>query len=55
MTRIVQLLILFRHNAIKNLLAEAAKFDKATLYDSLPIEQEYVLEELKHLPVCEIN
>ena len=20
-----------------------------------PIEQEYVLEELKHLPICEIN
>ncbi len=26
----------FRHNAIKNLLAEAAKFDKATLYDGYP-------------------
>ena len=45
----------FRHNAIKNLLAEAAKFDKATYMTATPIEQEYVLEELKHLPVCEIN
>ena len=35
MTRTVQLL-LFRHNAIKNLLAEAAKFDKAT-YMTAPL------------------
>ena len=45
----------FRHTAIKNLLAEAAKFDRATYMTATPIEQEYVLEELKHLPVCEIN
>ena len=35
--------------------AEAAKFDKATYMTATPIEQKYVLEELKHLPVCEIN
>lgn len=46
---------LFRHNAIKNLLAEAAKFDKATYMSATPIEREYVLEELKHLPICEID
>lgn len=40
---------------LKNLLAEAAKFDRATYMTATPIEQEYVLEELKHLPVCEIN
>ena len=45
----------FRHTAIKNLLAEAAKFDRATYMTATPIEQEYVLEELKPLPVCEIN
>lgn len=45
----------FRHNAIKNLLAEAAKFDKATYMSATPIEREYVLEELKHLPICEID
>ena len=45
----------FRHTAIKNLLAEAAKFDRATYMTATPIEQEYVLEELKHLPICEIN
>lgn len=41
----------FRHTAIKNLLAEAAKFDRATYMTATPIEQEYVLEELKH-PAC---
>ena len=45
----------FRHTAIKNLLAEAANFDKATYMTATPIEQEYVLEELKHLLVCEID
>lgn len=45
----------FRHTAIKNLLAEAAKFDRVTYMTATPIEQEYVLEELKHLPTCEIN
>ena len=45
----------FRHTAIKNLLAEAAKFSRVTYMTATPIEQEYVLEELKHLPVCEIN
>lgn len=45
----------FRHAAIKNLLAEAAKFSRVTYMTATPIEQEYVLEELKHLPVCEID
>ena len=45
----------FRHTAIKNLLAEAAKFERATYMTATPIEREYVLEELKHLPICEIN
>ena len=45
----------FRYVTIKNLLAEAAKFDKATYMSATPIEQEYVLEELKHLPICEID
>lgn len=45
----------FRHTAIKNLLAEAARFDKATYMTATPIEREYVLEELKHLPTCEID
>ncbi len=45
----------FRHNAIKSLLAEAAKFDKATYMTATPIEREYMLEELRHLPTCEID
>lgn len=45
----------FRHTAIKNLLAEAAKFERATYMTATPIEREYVLEELKYLPICEIN
>ena len=45
----------FRHTAIKNLLAEATRFSRVTYMTATPIEQEYVLEELKHLPICEIN
>ena len=45
----------FRHTAIQNLLAEADRFSRVTYMTATPIEQEYVLEELKHLPVCEIN
>ena len=45
----------FRQKAIKNLLAEAAKFDKATYMTATPIEREYMLEELRHLPTCEID
>lgn len=45
----------FRHTAIKNLLAEAGKFARVTYMTATPIEREYVLEELKHLPICEIS
>lgn len=45
----------FRHTAIKNLLAEAGKFTRVTYMTATPIEREYILEELKHLPICEIN
>ena len=45
----------FRHTAIKNLLAEAGKFASVTYMTATPIEREYVLEELKHLPICEIS
>ena len=45
----------FRHTAIKNLLAEAGKFARVTYMTATPIEREYILEELKHLPICEIN
>lgn len=45
----------FRYTAIKNLLTEAGKFARVTYMTATPIENEYVLEELKHLPICEIN
>lgn len=45
----------FRHTAIKELLKTASHFERVTYMTATPIEQEYVLEELKHLPVCEIN
>ena len=45
----------FRHRAIRELLATAARFDRATYMTATPIEQEYMLEELRHLPTCEID
>lgn len=44
----------FRYDAIKKLLAEAERFAQVTYMTATPIEREYVLEELKHLPVYEI-
>ena len=45
----------FRHRAIRELLATAARFDRATYMTATPIEREYMLEELRHLPTCEID
>ncbi|MCI5716889.1 MAG: hypothetical protein MR292_00670 [Alistipes sp.] len=45
----------FRHRAITELLATAARFDRVTYMTATPIEREYILEELRHLPTCEIN
>jgi len=45
----------FRYRAIKELLATAAKFARVTYMTATPIEREYILEELQHLPTCEIN
>ncbi len=45
----------FRHRAIKELLSEAAQFARASYMTATPIERDYVLDELKHLPICEIN
>ena len=44
----------FRYRAIRELLATAARFDRATYMTATPIEREYLLEELRHLPTCEI-
>lgn len=45
----------FRHSAIKELLKTASNFERVTYMTATPIEQEFILEELKHLPICEIN
>ena len=45
----------FRYRAIRELLATAARFDRTTYMTATPIEREYVSEELRHLPTCEIN
>lgn len=45
----------FRNNAIHKLLQHAPKFDKVTYMTATPIEEEFVLEELKNLPVVEVQ
>lgn len=46
---------LFRHDAVKNMLAVAPNFERVTYMTATPIERQYVLEELKHLPSCDID
>ena len=36
-------------------LQKPLNFDKATYMTATPIEREYMLEELRHLPTCEID
>ncbi len=45
----------FRHHAIASLLDDAAKFERVTYMTATPIEREYILDEIQHLPTCEIN
>ena len=45
----------FRHKAIKKLLAIAANFERVTYMSATPIEEEFILEELKHLPTVVIE
>lgn len=45
----------FRHTAITKLLTLSAQFSRVTYMTATPIEREYILEELKHLPICEID
>lgn len=40
----------FRHKPIKTLLALAHNFERVTYMSATPIEREFILEELKHLP-----
>jgi hypothetical protein len=45
----------FRHKAIKKLLAIAANFERVTYMSATPIEEEFILEEIKHLPTVTIE
>jgi len=40
----------FRHEAIKKLLEYAPNFERVTYMSATPIEREYILDELQHLP-----
>lgn len=45
----------FRNEAIFRLLEQAKLFDNVTYMSATPIKDEFVLDELKHLPIIEIN
>lgn len=44
-----------RHHAIASLLDYAANFERVTYMTATPIEREYILDEIRQLPTCEIN
>lgn len=44
----------FRHVAIKKVLFHSRKFDRVTYMTATPIEEEFILEELKALPIKEV-
>lgn len=44
----------FRNECIRDLLVYANKFKRVTYMTATPIEEEYILEELKHIPVCKV-
>lgn len=45
---------IFRNPAITDLLKHASLFKEVTYMSATPIEQKYILKELKHLPIIEI-
>lgn len=45
----------FRHEAILKLLKTAQHFERVTYMSATPIEEEFILEELRHLPTVTIN
>lgn len=44
----------FRYGAVTNLLDYASRFSRTTYLSATPIEREYMLSQLSHLPMCEI-
>lgn len=45
----------FRHKPIKRLLEETKHFYRVTYMSATPIERDFILEELKHLPTVAMN
>jgi hypothetical protein len=45
----------FRYEPIKKLLEYAANFERVTYMSATPIEREYILDELKHLPTVAVE
>ena len=45
----------FRNKAVKQLLTQAQNFERVTYMSATPIEKEFILEELKHLPTVIIK
>ena len=45
---------LFRDNAVRNLLNEAIKFKSVTFMTATPVDEIFIMDELKYLPVQEI-
>ena len=45
----------FRYDTIKSLLQTAEKFERVTYMTATPIERQFILEELKYMPICEVQ
>jgi hypothetical protein len=45
----------FRNEAVKNVLFHSCKFNKVTYMTATPIENEFILEELKDFPIVEVE
>ena len=45
----------FRNKAIKRLLELAQNFERVTYMSATPIEEEFILDELKHLPTVVVE
>lgn len=45
----------FRNEAVKKVLFHSCRFDKVTYMTATPIEDEFILEELKDLPIVEVE
>jgi hypothetical protein len=45
----------FRKDAIKDVLREAPKFREVTYMTATPIEEKYLFDEFRHLPIVEVQ